>query len=49
MERFVHGQACSQSCVGQRHIRKTEFWFDLIHLVFYKILVPYCLPICDIW
>lgn len=24
---LVHGQVCSQRCVGRRHIRKSEFWF----------------------
>lgn len=27
LEWLVHGQVCSQSCVGKRHITKSEFWF----------------------
>lgn len=33
LEWLVHGQVCSQRCVGKRHIKKSEFWF-LIQLIF---------------
>lgn len=33
LEWLVHGQVCSQSCVGKRYITKSESWF-LIQLIF---------------